>query len=92
MAIEQIRGVVVDVESRKVEPWSGRHPMFIERSGSVIQDRVLRSKVLSIGAEPHVDMLGPDRDDATVVTGCSDLGRWLIGDRRERQQVRLTGR
>ena len=66
--------------------------MLVVRALTVIEDRVQRGQVLRVRVQPHVDVLGLDRDDAAVVSGGSDFGRWLIGDRRERQQVRLIGR
>ena len=73
------------------EQRSGCHPMIVERLDAVVQDRVLRGEVRRIGVQPRVDVLRPNRNDAPIVPRCRDLGRRLIGDRRERQQVRLAG-
>ena len=63
--------------------------MLIERPDPIIEDRVLGCKVQRVGIQPPVNVLWPNRNDAAVVPRCSDLGRRLIGDGRERHQVRL---
>lgn len=46
-------------------------------------------EIRRIWFEPCVDVLGPDRNDASIVTGGALLGWRFVGNRRERQQVRL---
>ena len=56
---------------------------------AMFKNRVLRRQVRGIWAKPNVDVLRPNRNDAAVMSGCRDFGRRFVGDRRERQQVRL---
>lgn len=53
----------------------------------ISEDRVLPSEVFRIRAEPGVDILGLDRNDASVVAGGGDFGRRVICDCSERQKV-----
>lgn len=57
---------------------SRSQPMLAKRSGSIIQDDVLRLRISRIGIEPGIHMLGPDRDDAAAVPGCGNFGRRLV--------------
>ena len=63
--------------------------MFVVRPLTIVQDRVERREVLGIRLEPGVDVFGAYRDDATIVAGCGDLFRRLIGDRSKREQIGL---
>jgi hypothetical protein len=59
---------------------SGRHSMFIVRSMAVVQNRVLCREIPGFWAQPGVDILRLDGDDAAVMTRSGNL-RWrLIGD------------
>ena len=63
--------------------------MRVIRPGAVVEGGVHRSQVCRIRIEPRVDVFRLDRDDAAVMPGGSDLRRWIVGDRRERQQIRF---
>ncbi|MGF6968684.1 hypothetical protein OKW43_005712 [Paraburkholderia sp. WC7.3g] len=58
-----------------------RHPVFIVRPVSVIENGVLCRQVRSIWIQPRVDVLGLDWDDATVMARRRDFWRRLVGYR-----------
>ena len=66
--------------------------MFIERSRSIIQDRVLRLKIRWVWIEPSVDMFGSNRDDATVVSNSDYLWRRFVCDGGKVHVSRLLNR
>ncbi|CAN5715832.1 hypothetical protein BH11PSE8_BH11PSE8_30670 [soil metagenome] len=68
-----------------------RQPVLVKRPIPVFQDRVQRIQRAAPGVQPRVDVVRPDRHDAPVVPRRCHLGRRLVGDRRERQQVGLAG-
>ena len=63
--------------------------MFVVRAIAVVENRVLCREIAWIGIEPRVDMLRLDGDDAAIMARGGNLRRRLIGDGREREQIRL---
>ena len=58
-------------------------PMLIVRPLTIIENRVHRGQIGLLRIEPPVEVLGLDRNDATIVTGCGNLRRRFVGDGRE---------
>ncbi len=53
--------------------------MFVVRAIAVVENRILCREVTSLGAEPRIDILRLDGDDAAIMTRGRNLGRWFIG-------------
>jgi hypothetical protein len=50
-------------------------PMFVIGAEAVVEDRVQGGEVFRVRAEPRIDVVGLDRNDASVVAGSRDFRR-----------------
>lgn len=62
-------------------PASCRHPMFVVRALTVVENGTQRRQIGRIRIEPRVEVLRLDRDYAAIVTGSRDFWRRLVSDR-----------
>lgn len=65
--------------------------MLVEWLVAIIEDRVQRRQVVGVGIQLSVYGGRFDRNDATVMIGCNDLGRRFVRDDRERKQLAHAG-
>lgn len=57
--------------------------VLVMRLFPVAEDRLQFADGSTLGREPAVHFFRSDGNDAAVMTGGGDLGRWLVGNRGE---------
>jgi hypothetical protein len=63
--------------------------MLAVRSIAIVKNRVKHIEIRCIRNQPRVDIRRLDRHGAAVVLGSGDFRKWLMGDDREREHIRL---
>lgn len=61
--------------------------MPIRRPFAVVEDGLQRVEIVAIRVQPCIYVFRLDRNDATIVAGGGDFGRWAVGDQSERVEA-----